>query len=339
VNVRLLIDGIVRQTTVLIAQLSTAAGVRAPLAHIADQVFLDLSREIEAQGVSRVIAADMFGMALRSYQKKTQRLAESATDRNRTLWEGIVDFLRDGSKSRSRILERFRHDGEREVGAVLADLVMNGLVYSTGRGDDALYGLSSESDRHVIASERDARVVANVLWLELFLAPAKSEDELVRRTGTDPGQVKAALEILLRERRVARDPSGDLYASNVLIPIGSAEGWEAALLDHFRAVAAALGTKVARGRDGVPDDQFGGSTLSFTVYDGHPHETEVRGLLKAVREQVFALWNRVAEYNRAHSPPETAAKVTFYVGQMVTDVDAERDGELPDIFRSDVSAG
>src|SRR6185295_13400012 len=111
-DAKLLIDAIERQTTVLIAQLSTAAGVRAPLAHIADQVFLDLSREIEGQGVSRGVAADMFGLALRSYQKKTQRLAESATDRNRTLWEAVVDFLRDGSKPRARVFERFQHDGE-----------------------------------------------------------------------------------------------------------------------------------------------------------------------------------------------------------------------------------
>jgi alpha-tubulin suppressor-like RCC1 family protein len=34
----LLIDSIVRQTTVLIAHLSTAAGIRAPLAHVADEV-------------------------------------------------------------------------------------------------------------------------------------------------------------------------------------------------------------------------------------------------------------------------------------------------------------
>jgi hypothetical protein len=60
-NVRLLIDGIVRQTTVLIAQLSTTAGVRAPPAKMADQVFIDLAREIEAQGVARKVAADMFG--------------------------------------------------------------------------------------------------------------------------------------------------------------------------------------------------------------------------------------------------------------------------------------
>jgi hypothetical protein len=64
VNLRLVIDGIVRQTTVLIAQLSTTSGLRSPLAHVADQVFLELAREIEAQGVRRPVAADMFGLAL-----------------------------------------------------------------------------------------------------------------------------------------------------------------------------------------------------------------------------------------------------------------------------------
>lgn len=79
---RHLIAAIMQQTTVLIAQLSTAAGIRAPLARIADQVFLDLGRELEAQGVTRKVAADMFGLALRSYQKKIQRLSESETQHN-----------------------------------------------------------------------------------------------------------------------------------------------------------------------------------------------------------------------------------------------------------------
>jgi hypothetical protein len=63
-NVELLIDAIFRQTTVLIAQLATHGGARAPLAHVANQVFLDLASELEAQGVSRKVGADMFGMAL-----------------------------------------------------------------------------------------------------------------------------------------------------------------------------------------------------------------------------------------------------------------------------------
>src|SRR5690242_5793546 len=94
-DAKLLIDAIVRQTTVLIAQLSTAAGIRAPLAHIADQIFLDLAREIEAQGVSRKVVADMFGLALRTYQRKVQRLAESATQRNTTLWEALLEHVRE----------------------------------------------------------------------------------------------------------------------------------------------------------------------------------------------------------------------------------------------------
>jgi hypothetical protein len=56
-NVKLLVDAIMRQTTVLIAQISTAAGVRAPLAHLADQVFLSLAKEIEAQGVGKKVVA------------------------------------------------------------------------------------------------------------------------------------------------------------------------------------------------------------------------------------------------------------------------------------------
>ncbi len=50
----------------LIAQLSTSAGIRAPLSRLADQVFLDLAAEIEARGATRKVAVDMFGLTLRS---------------------------------------------------------------------------------------------------------------------------------------------------------------------------------------------------------------------------------------------------------------------------------
>src|ERR1043165_7100832 len=93
-NAQLLIDAIVRQTTVLIAQLATSGGLRAPVAHLANQVFLDLARELDAQGVSRKVSADMFGMALRAYLRKIQRLGESSTEHGRSLWEAVYDFIR-----------------------------------------------------------------------------------------------------------------------------------------------------------------------------------------------------------------------------------------------------
>jgi hypothetical protein len=58
---QLLVHGIVQQTMVLIAQIATVGGVRAPLARVANQVFLDLTNELAAQGLGRHVIADMFG--------------------------------------------------------------------------------------------------------------------------------------------------------------------------------------------------------------------------------------------------------------------------------------
>src|SRR5882757_7754203 len=110
-NVDVLIDSIVRQTTVLIAQLATAAGVRAPLAHVANQVFVDLTKELRQQGVGQKVIADMFGMALRTYQTKVQRLSESSTYGGRSLWEATLQFIQDkGTILRADVLQRFRND-------------------------------------------------------------------------------------------------------------------------------------------------------------------------------------------------------------------------------------
>jgi hypothetical protein len=46
-------------------------------AQVAKQVFLDLTRELEEQGVSGKVSADMFGMALRAYIRKVRRLSEA----------------------------------------------------------------------------------------------------------------------------------------------------------------------------------------------------------------------------------------------------------------------
>ena len=70
VNVNLLIDSIVAQATVLIAQLATATGTRAPLAHTANQVFLDLFRELKGQGLGNKVIADVSGLAIRTYSSE-----------------------------------------------------------------------------------------------------------------------------------------------------------------------------------------------------------------------------------------------------------------------------
>lgn len=328
-NTKLLVDSIVRQTTILIAQLCTAAGVRAPLAQIADQVFLGLSRELDAQGVGRKVAADMFGLALRSYQKKVQRLTESETQRDKTLWEAIIDYLRDqGSVPRRRIFERFQRDDEDAVAAMLNDLVSSGLAYSTGRGGSAIFGLTSVVDRERMADEDLCATLPAMVWLIVYREGPIDAAALQARLGPDAAEIGDILGELEREGRVQRDPSTGLYrSSSVTIAVGDRAGWEAAVLDHFQGVAKAIAAKVRLGSHADLAGLIGGATLSFDVYRGHPLERDVYGLLASVRQHVNEVWNQLAAYNREHPIPEhEKIKVTFYLGQNVERPEPEAAG-------------
>jgi len=325
-NLRLVIDGIVRQTTVLIAQLSTASGIRSPLAHVADQVFLALAKEIEAQGVRQPVVADMFGLALRSYQKKVQRLTESATVPERTLWEAVLEFVEEEQPTRTRVLQRFHVDGEREVASVLGDLVRSGLVFVTGAGEGAVYGLTGDAVRERIQAQNDLDSVANLAWVKVFRKEATRREELKKILPVDPSLVERAVDELVAQGRI-EELRGELHSTNFVVPLGSDQGWEAALLDHFRAVAVAIASKVRSGLRGSDEkDRIGGSTFSFTVTSGHPFETRIYELLKVKRLELQALWDDVARYNAAHPPdPNGAVRITFYLGQTLEQADAEHE--------------
>src|SRR6478752_6246246 len=117
-TIELLIHAIVRQTTILIAQLATSGGGRAPLAQVANQVFLDLVRELERQGVSRKVSADMFGVGLRTYRRKIHRLSESSTERGHSLWEIVLEYVKAHELvTRLEILQRFSSDDEPQLRA------------------------------------------------------------------------------------------------------------------------------------------------------------------------------------------------------------------------------
>jgi hypothetical protein len=320
VNLRLLIDGIVRQTTVLVAQLATTSGVRSPIAQIADQVFLQLTYELENQGVPRAVAADMFGMALRAYQKKIARLTESASNQGVTLWQAVYELVKQESPTRRRILERFQHDGEREVASVLHDLVSNGMLFTTGEGSNAVYGVTTEHMRKQVLDSSDLDALVHIVWWRIFDG-LTSAAQLAESLGVEVTRIQEAVTELERSGQVSLH-DGQLLAKNLYIPAGSASGAEAAMLDHFRAVCQLIAVKSRSFYDGVvagvpaPRPSSGGSTFSFTVYPEHPDEAAVEALLQRMRTDVQQLWLRVSAHNEANPPPDTARKVTFYCGQV-----------------------
>jgi hypothetical protein len=316
---KLLIDAITRQTTVLIAQLSTSAGLRAPLAHVADQVFVELARELESQGLGKKVVADMFGMALRGYQKKIQRLGLLVGARERTLWETLLDYVHQHQPiSRSKLLEHFKLDGEEVVASVVRDLVQTGLLSSTGQGAVCVYRITTEHERRVMLETDVEQALGPMIWATVYHNPGLGLSELSALLNLREEELQIAVAELVASEKLTRT-EGRLTAKALLVPVGAESGWEAAVFDHFQAVASAIAAKVRAGTlRSDARDQLGGATLTFDVSAAHPLSKEVLGLLARVRVELNELWNRVHQHN-AQSPVAEAERirVRFYFGQSV----------------------
>ncbi|HKO47953.1 MAG TPA: hypothetical protein VJV79_09535 [Polyangiaceae bacterium] len=323
---QVLIDAIVRQTTVLIARLSTAEGERSPLGHIANEVFAGLVTELEQQGVSKKVVADMFGMALRSYRQKVQRVSESATSRGMTLWSAVQDFLATrGSATRREAFARFSTEDGISVRGILNDLVENGFVVRTGRGEDTRYRLATEAERAEFGASLEGESVESLaahVWLQVYREGQTSHGRLAELVPVSSASLAEAVALLVKDGRLVARAGGEeqtYAAEQVLIPVGESAGWEAAVIDHHRAVLNALAAKITAGaRTSAKNDEVGGTTLTFDLWPGHPREQEARRLLATVRALVLPFWSEVAVQTRPLDAKDDY-QVHFYCGQYVVE--------------------
>ena len=319
-----LIDAVVRQTTVLIAQLATAAGGRATLANTANRVFLDLVSELKAQGLGNKVIADMFGLALRTYQDKVRRLAESTTERGKSLWEAALEFVREeGTVTQYDVLERFKHDDDVMVRGVLTDLVDSGLVFRSGRGAHAKFRALDAAE--LLAGPGVSREAAAALvWVAVCRFGPASSSEIAEAVPLDSVELEEALAELVGDGRVQRiDREGVPHYRTDLcwLPLGTSAGWEGAVFDHYQAVVTTICSKL-RGGSPVPTvgDSEGGSTFALTVWKGHPEYDAVLGHLGRLRAETIALRERVTAHNREHAPLDGAIRVISYIGQSVVEI-------------------
>ncbi len=315
-NTHRLIDAVVQQTMVFIAQLATSGGVRAPLAHVADQVFLDLSQELQNQGVTKKVIADMFGMALRTYHRRVQETQQSRTDAGRTVWEAVLEFIRDSEPvSGSQVQMRFVQDDAEVVSGVLHDLVNSGLAFRSGRGDGAVYRAAAEAD---FAAANQGDSAEWLMWLTVYRRGASTLQELADATRLPVAACEAALHELTEQGRVSKSEETEpRYSSERLeVPVGGSQGWEVAVLDHYQAMTSAICAKLSE-RGARAKDVVGGSTWSLDVWAGHPLEGEATRTLARIREEMESLRARVDQHNAAADAQATRQRVVIYVGQYV----------------------
>jgi predicted transcriptional regulator len=323
-NTQVLVQGIVQQTMVLIAQVATVGGIRAPLAKVANQVFLDLTEELSAQGLAKHVIADMFGMALRTYHRKVRAVTESQSERGRSVWEAVLEYVRQHEPVSARqVHERFRHDEAQVVTGVLHDLTQSGLTYRSGRAQDAVYRAADAADFGLQQADSRREAQEYLTWLAIFRQGPLTLVQLSESLSLDEPSCLHAVQRLLAEGRVGEQREGESvsYVSTRFdVPVGSEGGWEAAVLDHFQALVAAICVKLRAGNSRSQyQDATGGGTYTFDVWHGHPLEGEARSMLARVRAQVSELRERIDRHNGQQEtrPSEGQTPVVFYMGQFV----------------------
>lgn len=323
-NAHLLIDAVVQQTMVFIAQLATSGGVRTPVAQVANQVFLNLSEELQSQGVSKKVIADMFGMALRTYHRKVRSCRQSQTDEGRTVWEAVFQHISQHEPIAAMdVYQRFGQDDLEVVTGVLHDLVSSGLVYRAGRGDRAMFRRAAAADFATNdANSPDAWDW--LVWLTVYRAGPITQAHIEQQTRAAVEQCRESLERLLAQGHVDSEGDGDerTYTSSRLeIPLGQSHGWEVAVLDHFQALVTAVVTKLGEGAAGARlGDLVGGSTWTLDVGKGHPLREEAVSTLARLRRELEDLRERIDACNAVDSPAEPRERVVVYVGQYVREV-------------------
>jgi hypothetical protein len=291
-------------------------------------VFSELARELKQQGLSTKVVADMFGMALRTYQSRVAQLSATRVGGG-SLWEAVHAHIQEqGTLGRAELLRRFARDDGVVVRGVLRDLVDSGLVEQEGRGDATRYRCRP-LDAGLPAADDSALLGRMVLVTVHRHGPATAVELAAHLSAPDAAELMPALEALEAQGLITKDagPAGAVYGcERCIIPLGSAHGWEAAVFDHYQAMVTALVTKLRSGqRRAERSDVIGGSTFVFDLHEGHPLEDEVLGFLEEMRTRGLELRAKLDALAAREGRPDGAKplRVISYVGQTVAEQDTE----------------
>lgn len=322
------VDGIdanllIRTLFELTAQMSVdvihASGARPDLKHIMDEVFMTFAEQFHEIGLPRSVAADMFGLVVRSYLKRIQNYEENRGEVSQPLWKRILLLIAEEPNiDLETLLSRFPVGYVKSVKTSLNDLCDQGVLVETRRRKVVRYTIGLDTQ----VEEDKYEQVKQFVWLLIFNAKQPLTHEKISQTlhPVYSGElIEQCLGDLIAEGRVAQNQSTtpSSYVNNGQ-ETPPPFGWESAVYMHLHAVFNALMLKlnmmIHDDAPNVPGHYIGGSTWTFRLWEGHPMEDEVLNTLSQQREAMQVLFER----SKTHEEPEDQEQIyqcDLYVGQ------------------------
>jgi hypothetical protein len=251
-----------------------------------------------------------------------QWLNESSTDRGRTLWQAILDYLSGGEvRSRAQVLRRFARDDGALVRGVLHDLTESGLVFCSGSGANAVYRATTRAEQLQMQPAQGETGIEELIWAFVYREGPVGPQALLEFAASNPARLQRALEHLVQLGRIQSEGEGAMriYRATALeVLLGDAAGWEAAVFDHYQAVVKTVCQRLSpEAKVDVAAGQVGGSTFTFDVWEDHPLAGEAYACLARFREAHAALYERIEQYNAEHGRVPHHDQIIVYGGQCV----------------------
>lgn len=306
-NHKLLLVAVVREVARLAAAIATYKDARASLANLDVHLFGALADALQRQGVGRRVSADMLGMVKRAFLRKVGKAKASITDRGRSLWEAVYDFVALSREVHvTQIEQRFCRDDAETLQGVLADMRESGVVRVQGRGKDALYRIPNAQELELEFKQRQD--ATDLVWTLIHHGTSTREALLAR--GVRPEEVDRSIAKLLEAQRIESSFAHGVecfHSSGYSIPAGTA--LEGAVLDHLHAVTTTLVTVISR-----PDEVAGATTFQLDVWPDHPLYAETLALYRDSRQRLSSLRTKIDAHNAASGQRLLGRRLNAYMG-------------------------
>ena len=207
------------------------------------------------------------------------------------------------------------------VRGVLHDLTENGLVFSSGSGQDQVYRATTKAEHVQMSRLADASGLDELLWAFIYREGPVTRAALAELAAGNPAALDAVLQRLIELGKITAAGEGGarmFRAEKLEVLLDAEVGWEAAVFDHYRALVQTICQRLtSANKSAQASSRTGGSTFTLDVWPVHPHADEAYGVLARFRALHTELYERIERYNEKHGRPAEYDQVVIYGGQHV----------------------